>query len=294
MDRRSLQVPARLRPARAPDRLCPRMIVSWPGAWRRAVSPLPGGVLEAGRVGSAPVAGLRRNRVRQRDSAARGRLLMCFVAAAWRPPASYLLPWFAGMKFGPALLIPYLWMTRPETRRPIVTSCAIFAAACLVSFAVAPGLWFDYAGTFGWEASSQMQAMFVLRDRPQPGRSGPGHPACPRGGGDPCRHPLAARLAGVRGGNRDHADLLAHAPGGSGWPLAAVAEGSHRPVAEERGRPAALAHRAACLPGHAPAQGATRGKGLGRTPAQRRGGSHRVVPGRPAGHRCERGPLICV
>jgi hypothetical protein len=75
--------------------------------------------------------------------------------------AIYLLPWFAGMKFGPALLLPYLWFTRPEWRRTIVVGCAAFAGACLASFAVAPGLWFDYLGTFGWETSSQMSANFV-------------------------------------------------------------------------------------------------------------------------------------
>jgi hypothetical protein len=96
-------------------------------------------------------------------------LLMCFCRGRVAIAGIYLLPWFAGMKFGPALLIPYMWMTRPETRRPIVTSCAIFAAACLVSFVVAPGLWFDYAGTFGWEASSQMQAMFVYAIVPDHG-----------------------------------------------------------------------------------------------------------------------------
>lgn len=76
--------------------------------------------------------------------------------------AVYLIPWFAGMKFGPALLIPYLWFTRPETRRPIVISCAVFAAACAISFALASGMWFDYLGTFGWEAASQMKAMYVV------------------------------------------------------------------------------------------------------------------------------------
>ena len=83
--------------------------------------------------------------------------------------AVYLLPWFAGMKFGPALLLPYLWATRPETRRPIVVGCAVFAAACLISLAVAPGLWSDYIGTFGWEASSQMQANFVYAIVPDHG-----------------------------------------------------------------------------------------------------------------------------
>ncbi|MGA3029306.1 MAG: hypothetical protein ABSE58_01040 [Candidatus Limnocylindrales bacterium] len=83
--------------------------------------------------------------------------------------AIYLLPWFAGMKFGPALLLPYLWATRPETRRPIVVGCAIFAAACLASAVIAPGLWNDYLGTFGWEAASQMQANFVYAIVPDHG-----------------------------------------------------------------------------------------------------------------------------
>lgn len=76
--------------------------------------------------------------------------------------AMFLIPWFAGMKFGPALLIPYLWFTRPEWRRTIVISCGVFAAACAASFAAAPGLWFDYLGTFGWEVASQMKAMLVV------------------------------------------------------------------------------------------------------------------------------------
>jgi hypothetical protein len=82
---------------------------------------------------------------------------------------AYLLPWFAGMKFGPGLLIPYLWFTRPEWRRSLAAGCAIFAAACLVSFAVAPGLWFDYLGTFGWESASEMRALFVYAIVPQSG-----------------------------------------------------------------------------------------------------------------------------
>lgn len=83
--------------------------------------------------------------------------------------AIYLLPWFAGMKFGPALLLPYLWFTRPEWRRSIVLSCAAFAGACLASFVVAPGLWMDYLGTFGWETSSQMSANFVYAIVPNHG-----------------------------------------------------------------------------------------------------------------------------
>jgi hypothetical protein len=83
--------------------------------------------------------------------------------------AVYLIPWFAGLKFGPALLIPYLWCTRPQWRRQIVFSCAAFAAACAISLAAAPGAWFDYLGTFGWETASQMKAMFVYALIPSSG-----------------------------------------------------------------------------------------------------------------------------
>ena len=83
--------------------------------------------------------------------------------------AIYLLPWFAGMKFGPALLLPYFWVTRPDTRRPIVIGCAAFAVACVASFVVAPNLWWDYLGTFGWEVSSQMQSGTVLAIVPNHG-----------------------------------------------------------------------------------------------------------------------------
>ncbi len=95
--------------------------------------------------------------------------LMCLRGGRVATAGIFLLPWFAGMKFGPALLIPYLWMTRRETRRPIVAACTLFAAACLASFSIAPGLWWDYAGTFGWEASSKMQAMFVYAIVPDHG-----------------------------------------------------------------------------------------------------------------------------
>ncbi len=82
---------------------------------------------------------------------------------------AYLLPWFGALKFGPGLLIPYLWLTRPDYRRTLAIGCAVFAAACAASFVVAPGLWVDYLGTFGWEAASEMQAMNVVAIFPDHG-----------------------------------------------------------------------------------------------------------------------------
>jgi hypothetical protein len=83
----------------------------------------------------------------------------------WATAGMLLLPWFGAMKVGPLLLIPHLWLTRPETRRTLAAGCAIFVA----SFVIAPGLWFDYAGTFGWEPASQMQASFVVAIVPDHG-----------------------------------------------------------------------------------------------------------------------------
>jgi hypothetical protein len=93
---------------------------------------------------------------------------VCFFALRDRRGA-YLLPWFAGMKVGPGLLIPYLWLTRPDYRRPLAIGCAVFAVACAVSFVLAPGLWFDFAGTFGWEAASEMNAWHVVAIVPDHG-----------------------------------------------------------------------------------------------------------------------------
>ncbi len=82
---------------------------------------------------------------------------------------AYLLPWLAALKAGPGLLIVYLYVRRPDYRRPIIRGCLFFAAACAASFAVAPGLWFDYVGTFGWEAASEMRAIYVVAFAPDSG-----------------------------------------------------------------------------------------------------------------------------
>ena len=93
---------------------------------------------------------------------------VCLFALRDRRGA-YLLPWLAALKFGPGLLIPYLWLTRADYRRPLAIGCAVFAAACALSAAVAPGLWVDYLGTFGWEVASDMRAWFVVAVVPNHG-----------------------------------------------------------------------------------------------------------------------------
>jgi hypothetical protein len=95
--------------------------------------------------------------------------LACFGRGRMASAGMLLLPWFGAAKVGPALLIAYLWATRPEARRTLAAGCALFAAACALSFVAAPGLWFDYAGTFGWEASSRLDAWFVVAIVPDHG-----------------------------------------------------------------------------------------------------------------------------
>ena len=82
---------------------------------------------------------------------------------------AYLLPWAAALKFGPVLLVPYLWFRMPETRRPLLIGSAVFAAACLTSWLVAPGAWSDYVSTFGWESSSLMSGSGVIAIVPSSG-----------------------------------------------------------------------------------------------------------------------------
>jgi hypothetical protein len=82
---------------------------------------------------------------------------------------AYLLPWVIALKFGPALLVPYLWFRMPDSRRPLVVGTAVFSVACLVSCLVAPGQWAGYLSTFGWESSSVMSGTGVIAIVPSMG-----------------------------------------------------------------------------------------------------------------------------
>lgn len=58
----------------------------------------------------------------------------------------WLLPLAGLVKFGPLLVVPYVWLRRPEARRPLVYASAATAVLCLVSFAIAPQTWLEYFG----------------------------------------------------------------------------------------------------------------------------------------------------
>jgi hypothetical protein len=91
------------------------------------------------------------------------------LAALRDKRGAYLLPWVAALKFGPILLVPFLWLRMPETRRPLVIGTAAFLTACAVSYLVAPGLWSDYVATFGWESTSLMSGSGVIAVVPSSG-----------------------------------------------------------------------------------------------------------------------------
>ena len=82
---------------------------------------------------------------------------------------AYLLPWAAALKFGPVLLVPYLWFRMPESRRPLVIGTVVFAAASLASYLAAPSLWSSYVSTFGWESNSLMSGSGVIAIVPSSG-----------------------------------------------------------------------------------------------------------------------------
>ena len=75
---------------------------------------------------------------------------------------AYLMPWIVALKFGPVLLVPYLWLWRPESRRPLVVGSLLFAAACLISFVVSPSSWPGYFDMLGWQNGAQLAGAQVI------------------------------------------------------------------------------------------------------------------------------------
>jgi Glycosyltransferase family 87 len=96
-------------------------------------------------------------------------LAACILFAMRDRRGSYLLPWAAMIKFGPALIVPYLWFRKPETRRPLVVGTLIFAAACLVSVAVAPRDWVDYVDMLRFQNATALSGQGVIHLIPSGG-----------------------------------------------------------------------------------------------------------------------------
>ena len=93
----------------------------------------------------------------------------CLVFALRDKRGAYLLPWAAALKFGPALLVPYLWFRKPETRRPLVVGTLVFAGACLASIVLAPQAWSDYVDMLRFQNMTELSGSQVIHLIPSGG-----------------------------------------------------------------------------------------------------------------------------
>lgn len=76
---------------------------------------------------------------------------LSLIALRGRPT---FLPIAIALKFGPALLVPFILIRRGVVdRRRLLIGLAGFAAACAASYVAAPGTWHDYLGTVGPQAT---------------------------------------------------------------------------------------------------------------------------------------------
>ena len=96
-------------------------------------------------------------------------LAACILFAMRDKRGSYLLPWAAMIKFGPALIVPYLWFRKPETRRPLVVGTLVFLAACLVSVVAAPRDWADYVDMLRFQNVTDLSGQGVIHLIPSGG-----------------------------------------------------------------------------------------------------------------------------
>jgi hypothetical protein len=93
----------------------------------------------------------------------------CLVFALRDRRGAYLLPWAAALKFGPALIVPYLWFRKPETRRPLVMGTLVFLAVCCASIVLAPQAWSDYVGMLRFQNMTELSGTQVIHLIPSGG-----------------------------------------------------------------------------------------------------------------------------
>jgi hypothetical protein len=96
-------------------------------------------------------------------------LAACILFAMRDKRGAYLLPWAAMIKFGPALIVPYLWFRKPETRRPLVIGTLVFLAACTVSIALTPRDWSDYVDMLRFQNVTALSGQGVIHLIPSGG-----------------------------------------------------------------------------------------------------------------------------
>jgi hypothetical protein len=72
-----------------------------------------------------------------------------------------LIPVTAALKYGTALLFPYLWLTRRDLRLPMVLGSAALALTFAVHALLDPRPWRDYIASLGQQAGSVNDAPYV-------------------------------------------------------------------------------------------------------------------------------------
>lgn len=82
---------------------------------------------------------------------------------ALRPPhaGAGWLALAASVKYGSVLLIPYLWLRRPTTRRALLIGLVAVVVLTLVHFVLDPDVWIRFAAALGQQGSSANRAPFV-------------------------------------------------------------------------------------------------------------------------------------
>jgi len=96
-------------------------------------------------------------------------LAACLIFALRDKRGAYLLPWAAALKFGPVLIVPYLWVRKPETRRPLVVGTLVFLAVCLASILLAPHAWADYVDMLRFQNMTELSGSQVIHLIPSGG-----------------------------------------------------------------------------------------------------------------------------
>ena len=65
----------------------------------------------------------------------------------------WLLPLAGMLKFGPLLIVPYLWLVRPEVRRQLVLAGLATLGVAAASLALSPQVWAEYASHLGGQSA---------------------------------------------------------------------------------------------------------------------------------------------
>ena len=72
-----------------------------------------------------------------------------------------LIPATAALKYGTALLLPYLWITRPESRRATLVGLVALIAVFATHAALDPGVWAEYVASLRQQSGSTNDAPYV-------------------------------------------------------------------------------------------------------------------------------------